>query len=181
MFSVFCITYVYLLINHYANNSGINATKLKCEWKQGCIHSFGMYKLRVYLKYTKVSYMRNLNTSESNQLSGQIFRDKAILRAEWHLLELSTGVESHQGSAPHLCIQLKVNRVALYFKARIHKGAGWLMCQWEIILKLSYFFSNSGKSPPFFFVTSYVLLYCVPVSKTKWHCIYMYSSWYGNF
>lgn len=88
IFSIFHITYIYLLINHYTNNSGINATELKCEWKQGHINSFGMYKLRVYLKYTKVNYMRKIWTPlNQNQLSGQIFREKAILRAEWHLLE----------------------------------------------------------------------------------------------
>lgn len=53
-FSVFLITYIYLLLNHYANDSKLNASQLKYKWKQGCIHSFGKYKLRVYLKYIKV-------------------------------------------------------------------------------------------------------------------------------
>lgn len=54
MFSVFLITYIYLLLNHYADDSELNASQLKYEWKQGCIFSLGKYKLRVYVKDIKV-------------------------------------------------------------------------------------------------------------------------------
>lgn len=56
MFSVYSISLaadIYLLLNHYANNSELSTSQLKNELKQCYVYYFGKCKLRLYLKDIK--------------------------------------------------------------------------------------------------------------------------------